>query len=317
MSSMANKAAAIDIGTNSTKMTVAGIVDGRPRIEFERSEVTRLGKGVDAAGSLQPEAIERTLAAVVRFAEEARTAGAEAIIAAGTSALRDARNGREFLDAARERARVDVEIVDGDREAQLAYKAVRYDDDLWGADGIDKSTGLVVFDIGGGSTELIVGGAQGMDRYRSLNIGAVRLTERFIKSDPPTAAEIASVEECARKLLAEFDAPGGTPAVAGIGGTAVNIAAVLAGSRDAEIHGRDISRADVERTRECFQQATVAERREIPGLEPERADVIVAGAVILDCLLDCFGAAAFRVSTRGLRYGLLAEYAAECGTLRP
>jgi exopolyphosphatase/guanosine-5'-triphosphate,3'-diphosphate pyrophosphatase len=304
--------AAIDVGTNSTKMMIAEIVDGCPEIRQEPSEVTRLGKGVDATGNLDPDAIARTLAAIVRFADEARAAGASTIIAAGTSALRDARNGNDLLDAARAKAGVEIQIIEGDREAQLAYSAVRYDSSLWGGDaGIPEVAELLVFDIGGGSTELIVGGRDGMKRHRSLDIGAVRLTERYVKSDPPASAELASVEAFARETVQQFERPAQPPVVAGIGGTAVNIAAVLAGSREAPIHGTVVTRAQVEEAYDRFRRMPVADRRAIPGLEPERADVIVAGAAILDQLLAYVDAPEFHVSTRGLRYGLLAEYAAK------
>jgi len=302
---MSNILAAIDIGTNSTKMTVAEAVDGVPQIRFERSEVTRLGKGVDASGKLNPDAVQRTLDAVVRFAEEARSAGASTVIAAGTSALRDAANGRDLLDAVKQKAGVEVQIIAGNREAELAYAAVQLDRDLWGREEI---TNLLVFDIGGGSTELILGDAQAIDRYRSLDIGAVRLTERFIKSDPPSKDEIAAVENAAHEALSQFERPSVTPMVAGIGGTAVNISAVFAGRRDAPIHGSTVTRAQVVDACARFESMSLAQRREIPGLEPDRADVIAAGAVILYQLLAYVGADSFRVSTRGLRYGLLAEH---------
>jgi len=303
---MTNIAAAIDIGTNSTKMTVARIDGGAPVVLFDRSEVTRLGKGVDESKKLADDAIARTLDAVARFAGEARAAGASTIVTAGTSALRDASNGAEVIRQAKERAGVDIQIVDGDREAELAYLAVAKDPAVA---SLGTGLKLLVFDIGGGSTELIIGGVDGIERHQSLNIGAVRLTERFIKSDPPSEGELAKVEGFARGTFEGFGRPEGRVVVAGIGGTAVNIAAVLAGSRDAEIHGVTVSRADVEKAYARFRGMPLAERRVIPGLEPERADVIVAGAAILDQLLSFLDAAEFRVSTRGLRFGLLVEYA--------
>jgi len=303
---MTNIAAAIDIGTNSTKMTVARIDGGAPVVLFDRSEVTRLGKGVDESKKLADDAIARTLDAVARFAGEARAAGASTIVTAGTSALRDASNGADVIRQAKERAGVDIQIVDGDREAELAYLAVAKDPAVA---SLGTGSKLLVFDIGGGSTELIIGGVDGIERHQSLNIGAVRLTERFIKSDPPSEGELAKVEGFARGTFEGFGRPEGRAVVAGIGGTAVNIAAVLAGSRDAEIHGVMVSRADVEKAYARFRGMPLAERRSIPGLEPERADVIVAGAAILDQLLSFVDAAEFRVSIRGLRFGLLVEYA--------
>ena len=319
-------AAAIDLGTNSTKMTVARIGPPAPNnggvgidILFDRSEVTRMGKGVDESKRLADDAVERAIAAVERFADEARQAGASTIIAAGTSALRDASNGAEVIAKIKERANVDVQIVDGDREAQLGYMAIAGDASL-GFFEADPNTRLLVFDIGGGSTELIVGNAKGIERHQSLNIGAVRLTERFIKNDPPTEGEVAKIEGFALGALQGFGRIDGPITVAGIGGTAVNIAAIL--NPDVDPHGATVTRADVDALYTKLRGMTLDQRRELRGLEPARADVIIAGAAILGQLLAFVDASdnavpggegrrrvIFRVSTRGLRYGLLAEFA--------
>ena len=302
---MTDIAAAIDVGTNSTKMAVAELRDGAPRILFDRSEITRLGKGVDKSKLLSAEAVDRTLDAITRFAGEARAHGVKTIVAAGTSALRDASNGQAFIDAVRERSGVEIEIIVGDREAELAYAAVRGDRAIWSG----KSANLLVFDIGGGSTELIVGTSTGVDRHRSLDIGAVRLTERFIKSDPPTDTEIAAVEEFARSAFEGFGHIDAPVEVAGIGGTAVNLATTSLGKRDANVHGLTMARAIVGDVYHRLRTLPLAERRHVPGLEPERADVFVAGAAILIQLLDFAHAPDFRVSTHGVRYGLLVECA--------
>lgn len=305
---MPTRIAAIDIGTNSTKMTVAEAgPGGRPVTVFERSEVTRLGKGVDATGVLQEDAVARTLDAVVRFAEEARASGVRVILAAGTSALRDAKNGPEVVAAFRDRAGVEVEIIAGRREAALAYAAVSFDESLC----IDASQ-IVVFDIGGGSTELIFGGPTGVERSSSLDIGAVRLTERFIKTDPPSAVELAAVDRYALDALQSFALPHSRVAVAGIGGTAVNIAGVASGGAK-NLHGSVVTVETVAAVLDRLRGCLLEERRTIPGLEPARADVVVAGAAILKQLLVYFDAPRFVVSTRGLRYGLIADHLAQGG----
>ncbi len=300
--------AAIDIGTNSTKMTVADVDDdGRIHVIAEDTDVSRLGEGVDKAKRLSDAAIARTLDAVTRFADAARRQGAAQVLAAGTSALRDASNGPDFIAQARTRAGVEIEIITGDREAQLAYAAVRSDPSL----NLTPEAGLLVFDIGGGSTELILGDARGVGRHKSLDIGAVRLTERFLHADPPDADELTQAARFANESLATFEAPATTPTVVGIGGTAVNLAAVTQGltGRDPQaVHGASLTASDVARALERFRAVPLAERREIPGLEPKRADVITAGALILDRLLAHFGANRFVVSVRGLRYGLLADH---------
>lgn len=211
-------------------------------------------------------------------------------------------------DSVKASADVEVQIITGDREAQLAYAAVRSDASL----SIPADASLLVFDIGGGSTELILGDASGVGRYKSLDIGAVRLTERFLHSDPPAPAEIAAARQYASDALTTFPLPDAPLLVAGIGGTALNIAAVTSGQSQPDpdsIHGASVSRAEVATALARFSSATLADRKTIPGLEPKRADVIVAGALILDALLTYFAADRFLLSARGLRYGLLADYA--------
>ncbi|MBV9850717.1 MAG: Ppx/GppA family phosphatase [Armatimonadetes bacterium] len=301
--------AAIDIGTNSTKMTVADAQgDGTLSVVAEDSEVTRLGEGVDAAKRLKDEAIGRTLQAVQRFAESARSQGAERVLAAGTSALRDAANGQDFIARARERARVEVEIITGDHEAELAYAAVRSDASL----NLPPDALLLVFDIGGGSTELILGQGPDVRRHKSLDAGAVRLTERFLKSDPPPDDELAQASRFADDLLETFPAPDQAPRVVGIGGTAVNLASVARALPKPDpdaVHASTLTLADVSAVLGRFRSVPLAERRQIPGLEPARADIIIGGVLLLSRLLARFHTDQFTVSARGLRFGLLAEAA--------
>lgn len=301
--------AAIDIGTNSTKMTVADVSDtGLLSVVSEQSDVTRLGEGVDQSRRLGDVPMARTLDAIVRFADAARAAGAEVVLGAGTSALRDAVNGPDFLAKIKASADVEVQIISGDREAQLAYAAVRSDASL----SIPADASLLVFDIGGGSTELILGDAGGVGRYKSLDIGAVRLTERFIHSDPPAETELTQARQYASDALPAFPVPSSPLLVAGIGGTALNIAAVTSGQPQPDpdsLHGVSVSSAEVAAALARFSSVPLAARKTIPGLEPKRADVIVAGALILDALLTYFAADRFLLSARGLRYGLLADYA--------
>lgn len=302
--------AAIDIGTNSIKMTVADAGDtGTLHVVRESSETTRLGEGVDATKRLGDDAMARTLAALSRLVAEARALGAEEIVAAGTSALRDAANGLDFLARAQSETGLAIEVISGDREAQLAYAAVRADADL----GLPPGFGLVVFDIGGGSTELTLGGAGGLERHASLDIGAVRLSERFLHSDPPTAREQSEASEFAASALRVFPAPQIQPILVGLGGSVVNIAALtLAQSAPAppgDVHGTLLFDRDARDALARLSAVPLAARRALPGLEPARADVIVGGALILTALLAHFHSDRFLVSARGLRYGLLAERA--------
>lgn len=298
---MTERIAAIDIGTNSTKMTVGEVDNGSVSPILETSETTRLGKGVDASGKLDPEAIKRTVEAVVRFHEQAKDLGADRVLAAGTSALRDAANGKDFLDDVHAKTGITVVIITGDREANLAYSAIKSDSSIT----LSQDSENVVFDIGGGSTELIVGTKDAVARFQSLNIGAVRLTERLLRSDPPTDEEVKRVREEAAPAIAEFGPPK-AQSVVGIGGTAVNVAAVVKGSNE-DLHGAVVTGEQLRETIALFLSKTLEERRKLPGLEPARADVIAAGAIILDELLNATGASSFTVSVRGLRFGLIAS----------
>lgn len=306
-------AAAIDIGTNSVLLTVAERTPaGDVRVLEDRSQITRLGEGVDQERVLRPEAMDRTAEAVAAFAAQARALGASQIRAVGTSATRDARNAGDFARLLRERAHVDLEILSGEQEALLSYEAVRGDDSL----GLPAGD-LLVVDIGGGSAEFIYGSAEHIRFRTSLDCGAVRVTERFLHTDPPAPSERDAAERWLQAQLATLpNLPAETPTV-GIGGTFVNLASVQASASarpDAglvggvgHLHGAVLDRAEVERQIALFAACSVADRRRIPGLEPGRADVILAGALLVRCILDRFGLPHIRVSVRGLRYGLLWE----------
>ena len=299
-------AAAIDIGTNSVLLTV-GRQDagGAATILDDASEITRLGQGVDRERTLQPAALARTVDAVARFAGRARELGAERIRAVGTSAARDARNAAEFAALLRDRAGVDLEILPGEEEARLSYKAVRGDASL----GLPAGD-LVVADIGGGSVEFIHGDEAGIRFRTSLNCGAVRVTERFFSSDPPSGEQIAQAAAWVDAQLAALpDLPAGAPLV-GIGGTFVNLAAVrlgMANFQPEHLHGTPLDAAEVERQIALFVSMPTELRRGIPGLEPKRADVITAGALLVRRILARLSAGEIRASVRGLRYGVLFE----------
>ena len=303
------KLAVIDVGTNSAKITIMEAQNGAPgAILLDASEITRLGEGVDAARNLNATAMARTAEVIGHFVERAHALDTSEIKIVGTSALRDAANRSDFIDLVKSITGITLEVIDGEREASLAFAAVRADSKV----AAKLQGDLLVFDIGGGSTELIVGQGLSPDKKVSLNMGAVRLTERFIKSDPPTSSEIVAVsEEC----LTQFSKASwiGAPSVAaGIGGTVVTIASVIHGSDfdDVEaLHGLTLSKLDVEAALQRFKSVNLAERRKIQGLNPKRADVIISGTLILRGLLEACSVDGFTVSTRGLRFGLLAEMA--------
>jgi len=312
-SSSAPTAAAVDIGTNSVKITVARRnASGRLDILLDTTAITRLGKGVDAAGRLDPAAVTRTLDALADFGKRAQELGAGKIAAVGTSALRDAANGPEFVAEAEKRLGGPVEVIAGEREAHLTYTAARRDPDLAEALAQDGKTGatLATIDIGGGSTEIVIGRGNAVLYRDSLQLGAVRLTERVSPSDPWTDAQVTDAILRADKALSAVPEPGESVAVIGSGGTIANLASVERGLTSFEpekLHASHLSRASIEQRVRALAALPLAERRQVPGLEPDRADVIVAGAVIQARALYRLSADAIYVSLRGLRYGLLYE----------
>lgn len=299
------RVAVIDIGTNSVKMVVGERRNGAGDITIvtKGREVTRLGQGLAVSGQIAPEAMERTLAALIRLADKARAHGAEKIAAIGTQALREAENGKEFLTAAKERAGVSVEIISGKHEATLAYRAVQRDPTL----KLREDLPLLVFDIGGGSSEIVWGSGERIERYTSLPMGAVRQTERFLKHDPPTESEYDDARRRAARQIAVVPGFPSQPLhIVGVGGTVVNTAGVALGGVG-EVHGIEISIRQVDHVSRLLRSMLLVDRRRIPGLETARADIILGGVAILQALLAVFEADCFTVSVRGIRYALLWE----------
>jgi exopolyphosphatase/guanosine-5'-triphosphate,3'-diphosphate pyrophosphatase len=296
--------ASIDVGTNSVLLLVAERdPSGRFQAVRERAEITRLGRGVDKTKRLAPEAIDDTVLVLEAFAREARALGAKDIVVTATSAARDAQNGSEFLSRAQRQTGLTVEIISGEEEARLSFGSAFAD---FGGHGP-----LVVLDIGGGSTEFIFGDAAGKVTFRhSYDVGSVRLTERYVHADPPTADELnrlsAALEEAFRGVP---HPPAGAKLVA-VAGTATSLCAVARAVQPydaALVHGAVLSRAEVVHTIDRLAALPVALRRTVPGLEPKRADVIVAGGLILIAAMDAVDAPEVTISDRGLRWGLLVD----------
>ncbi|WP_435768919.1 Ppx/GppA phosphatase family protein [Nocardioides sp. SYSU DS0651] len=271
--------AAIDCGTNTIKLLL-GDPAGDPAGVVRESRMVRLGQGVDATGRLAPEALGRAFAAIDEYAALVRDAGATRIRFCATSATRDADNAAEFTRGVRERLGVEPEVLSGEEEARLAFDgAVR------GLGAVPLAAPTLVYDIGGGSTELILGDpASGPTGAHSMDIGSVRLHERHVRTDPPTADELAAV-------VADIDAaldgspvdPGSAASVVGIAGTNTTLAAGALGlevyDRD-RIHGQEVPVADFLAQVERLLPMAVAERRSLGWMHPGRADVIDAGALV-------------------------------------
>lgn len=292
--------AAVDIGTNSVKMTI-----GRgDAILFDGARVTRLGQGVDAAGVLAPDAMERTLAALEAFAAHARAHGVTRLAAVGTSALRDASNGPEFAQAAARVLGGPVEIITGDREAHLVYLAARRDPELAVPDGAL----LVATDVGGGSTEVVVGDTHRILSRHSLQIGAVRLAESAGLNGVSPIDSLDIMEAVAQmdKALAPVLIPDAPCVLVASGGTAANLAGMEQGALDPQrIHAVTLPVERIWERVHSLAALSLEARKQVPGLEPARADVIVAGALIQWGCAQHFGCTSIRISARGLRYGLL------------
>ena len=296
--------AVIDVGTNSVKFHVG---ERRPGDSWktiaDRAEITQLGEGLETSGVLQPAAIARTTDAVAAMADEARRNGVAAIAAAGTAGLRIASNASELIDAVQKRCGVAIEVVSGEEEARLAYLAATSALDLGGGT-------LVVFDTGGGSSQFTFGHGTKVDERFSVDVGAVRFTERY---GLDAAVSEPVLEEALTAIAADLARLDGRPApdgLVGMGGVITNLVAVKQAlvTYDPEVvQGAVLDRDEVDRQLELYRTRSADERRELVGLQPKRAEVILAGACIVRTVLDKLGRDSLVVSDRGLRHGLLVE----------
>jgi exopolyphosphatase/guanosine-5'-triphosphate,3'-diphosphate pyrophosphatase len=298
--------AAIDIGTN-TLLALVGRVRAGGVVErvADLATITRLGQGVDRTHRLAPEAMARTLDALREFVAQARALGAVSISAVATSAVRDADNREEFLAAARAIAGPDVEVISGEREAALTFAGAA------AGTGLPAGARALVFDVGGGSTELIAGplGAAPVE-LRSLDIGSVRLTERCVRGDPPAAEDLACVDQAIAAALADLPPPPPHDVLLGLAGTVTTLAAIARGEHSlagAAVHGVTLTRGEVARVAARLAALPLVSRRAVPGLDPRRGDVIVAGAAIVRAVMAWAGREALVVSDGGVRIGLLLE----------
>ncbi len=308
------------MGTNSTRLFVADVDGGRIVEQVKReSRVTRLGRGVDLSGQLAVEAIEETCSAVRRYLGMAGALAAERIDAIATSAVRDAANADAFMVELRERFGLDARTLDGVEEAHLTYLGAT------STDGAGRGT--LVIDIGGGSTELVLGSGPGVSAHASLQIGAVRHSERHLRKDPPETSELellaATVREAIDGAAADFVGHTGFPtdvAVAAspkgiaVAGTATSLAAIdlaLEPYDSEAVHGHVLPLVSVQRMCSELTAITLAQRREVPGLHPDRAPTIIAGVVILIQTMRAFDLDEITISECDLLDGAALEGAAQ------
>jgi len=281
--------AVVDIGTNTTRLLVAEREDGEV-VELERrTTITSLGRGVDATGRLADGAMDRVAEAIAVYREVIDRLGAEPVVAVATSAMRDAENGPAFRDYLKEKYGVDARTISGDEEARLTF--------LGATAGRNDDRETVVIDIGGGSTEYVVGEAGHDPSFHvSTQMGSVRHTERFLHSDPPTGDELQALAEEVRRTVPDVHSE---HAIA-VAGTATSLAAIDGAD---EVHGYRLGLASCERIAARLAVMPVDERRNVDGLHPDRAPTIVAGAVILTESIRALGLDQVEVSDRDILHG--------------
>jgi exopolyphosphatase / guanosine-5'-triphosphate,3'-diphosphate pyrophosphatase len=296
--------AVVDIGSNSTRLMVCDVEGGHVTRELERrSTVTRLGAGVDADGRLSEEAMERVYATLEEYRSVIDRLKAERAIAVLTSAVRDASNGAEFADAVKRRYRLSPHILSGDEEARLTFLGATSERDP------GDRTPTVVIDIGGGSTEIVIGTGREMTFHVSTQAGVVRQTERHIHKDPPTAAELDRLREDVHGIIAD-----GVPDAhrrevrhaIGVAGTATSLAAIAQELEpyDAEkVHGYRLSRDECAQILKRLAAIKLEQRRQVPGLDPDRAPTIIAGVVILIEVLTMFDLREVEISEHDILRG--------------
>jgi exopolyphosphatase/guanosine-5'-triphosphate,3'-diphosphate pyrophosphatase len=296
--------AVIDVGTNSVKFHIGERgADGSWRTVVDRADVTRLGEGLAAGGGIQPEPLERTIAAIAAMAAESRASHALAIAAVGTEGLRQATNAREVTREIKRRTGVHVEVIPGEEEGRLAYLAVRA--------GLGAVEGrLAIFDTGGGSSQFTFGDGDHVEEQFSVPVGAVRFTERFRLDLPVSNARLHEAMAAIAADLGRLDGRPQPDVLVGMGGAITNITAVkheMATYDPEVVQGSILDRAEIDRQIDLYRTTDADGRRSIVGLQPKRAEVILAGACVVRTVMDKLGKDSLTVSDRGLRHGVLVE----------
>jgi len=296
--------ASVDIGTNSLVLLVVDSEGDALSWVHEEFAITRLGQGVDEHGRLAPEAVERTVAALRTYAATMDRLGVERRAAVGTAVLRDAGEDADRL-ALEQAVGCPVEVISGQREAELVLAGVQ------GSFGA-LQPGTLLFDVGGGSTELVLCSDAGLEQMVSLHVGSVRMTERFVSTNPPDPRELLALRRAVRDQLAALPAPPwpDEAALVGLAGTVTSLATMQLGLQEYDterVNGIWLGREQVEERIGNLAAMTLAQRNYVIGMPAGRGDIIVCGACIVAELMDRFGCERLRVSDRGVRWGLLWE----------
>ena len=296
-----SRVAAVDLGTNSTRLLVADVDDGRIADVARETRITRLGEGVDERRRLLPAAIARVRNVLTDFRRTAESLGAQRALAIATSAVRDAENGEAFLGEIEWSYGFETRLLSGHDEAMLMFRGVTSERTL--------EAGTVIVDIGGGSTELVAGGPEGVRWHDSLDIGSVRLTERFLHSDPPTQEELDDAAAAVRTLLAErvpSEVRSNVGSAIGVAGTITSLGALALGLEEYDrdkVHGFELTAEALDEQLRRLASVPLEERRGMRPLDPDRAPVIVGGAVIAREVHTYFGLDKLEISERDILDG--------------
>lgn len=298
------RVAIVDIGSNSTRLLIADVQDGRVTGELERhSEVTRLGAGVDADGRLREDAMERVYATLDRYQAQIDDHSCDKRLAVLTSAVRDSANGKAFADTVSSRYGLEPHVLTGDQEARLTFLGATSE-----RDAADTAP-ILVFDIGGGSTEMVIGVGREVEFHVSTQAGVVRQTERHIHEDPPTEAERTALSEDVQGILADAVPAAQRHAVQhaiGVAGTATSLAAIaqdLDPYDPERVHGFGLDGERCEQILERLSKLTLDQRRHVAGLHPDRAPTIIAGVLIFQAVMSLFGLDEVEVSEHDILRG--------------
>jgi exopolyphosphatase/guanosine-5'-triphosphate,3'-diphosphate pyrophosphatase len=303
------RVAALDCGTHSIRLLVANVVDGRLDEVTREMRIVRLGQGVDTTGRLHPEALDRARVALTEYAEELRRLGVDQTRAVATSALRDASNAAAFVEVMAETVGVTPEVISGEEEARLSFTGAVRELVRGPAEAVAAPPFLVV-DIGGGSTELVLGDEAAVKAARSVDVGCVRITERHFADDPPTPSQIRAAEDDIVAAVAEARATvpvEEAETLVGLAGSVTTVTALALGlpayQRDAIHHAR-VSRAQVAEVSQWLLRATKAEREAVPVIHSGRVPVIAAGALVLRIIMEQVGAESVLASEHDILDGI-------------
>lgn len=278
------KIGTIDIGTNSMRLLIGDYIEGKVQNRRKFINTTRIGKDVDKEGYISEEAIKRNIEALRQFCDICKEENCEHIYSMGTSALRDSRNGHKFVELAKKETGIDVEIISGEEESNLGFRGV--------LEGLESEEDILVVDIGGGSTEFIIGDKEGIKFAKSENVGALRMTEKFLKSDPINEDEFKEVSvfiENEINATLNYIKEKRIKKLVGIGGTITSLCAMnqeLEIYSMEKIHNSKICKKDIETILQSLKNMTLSDKKRLKGLQPKRADIITAGVKILNIIME-------------------------------